>query len=453
MAASPSSAAGGPSLDEALAMLDATARLAVDPADPGVMQVILERAIDMFDKADAGFIAVREGADEVLRTVACSEQYLPHVMDLRWPPGEGGPGLVYQARRPLLWSAPEQVEAAIETVNPGDRAAIRSVASLLPPAQSVICAPLTARGEVIGAIQLDHRGQTAPFTEWELGVLAQMASNAMAMALDNSILFTELRAQRSQTQELLRRIIAAQEDERVRVARELHDVIAQTMTALLGGLRVLRRAAEGAPELEHLDEYLSQVDREVRAAMEATSDLASALRPAILDDLGLARAIEWQAQRAVRSTGVAVELDFSSDWLDRLPGQAAIMVFRIVQEALSNVVRHSGARQVRVEAGDGDRGRYLRITDDGVGLPAGGSLEAPDAVGLRGMRERAEVAGGELAIRAGADGGAEVLLTMAGPGLTGNEGTAAQRAGEKRTGPSLVIGRSGFSGEVGVNPW
>ena len=150
---------------------------------------------------------------------------------------------------------------------------------------------------------------------------------------------------------------------------------------------------------------------------------------------------------------MAVEFDFSSDWLDRLPGQAAIMVFRIAQEALSNVVRHSGAHHVRIEAGEGDCGRHLRIADDGAGLPVGFSLEASDALGLRGMRERAEVAGGELVIRSGDASGAEVLFTMTGPESKASEGTVPRPAEGKPHRHSHETAQSGFPGGMGGDAW
>jgi signal transduction histidine kinase len=407
-----------PTLAEARALLEATARLTVDPNDPDIMQAILECAVALFDKADEGIIVARGAEDGPLGVVACSAGYRPEAWDLSFKPGEGAPGLVFYAQRPLLWAGAGAVDSVVATTSPANRDVIeRTIAKLSAGGRSVMCAPLVARGEIIGAIQLDHWADDRAFTQWELDVLNTVAAGPLAAALDNALLFGELREQRAQTQDLLRRMIAVQEEERASVARDLHDVIAQSFTALLVALRNLGAAVRGIPEAQHLTSYLAQVDDDVQQAMTATRDLATSLHPAILDDLGLASAIEWAAHNLLGGSGVDFSFALDGEGLARLPAATATMAYRVVHEALTNVVRHSGARYVEVTARSGARRVSLRVADDGTGLPDGASGSGPAGFGLRAMRERAELAGAGLGIGRQAGGGTEVVLTIPiGPG-------------------------------------
>ena len=226
-----------------------------------------------------------------------------------------------------------------------------------------------------------------------------------------SRLYRELADREEARLKLLRKVIAAQEEERKRIARELHDETCQTITAL-----ALR--AEGAAELCGSDEGRKRLGDVTGLARRALDDLHRVifdLRPSVLDDLGLFPAIRWFADRNLVPRGISVRYDFED--LDdlRLPPERETAVFRAAQEALTNVVRHARAATVVVEA-DVTGGRLkISVQDDGEGFdPA--TVSAPSTsgrgLGLLGMRERLELLGGEATIESEPGEGTTVVLEV-----------------------------------------
>jgi two-component system sensor histidine kinase UhpB len=203
----------------------------------------------------------------------------------------------------------------------------------------------------------------------------------------------------------------AQEEERRRLARDLHDEVNQALTAIL--LRLEALSQDSPPE--RVDE-LAELKRLVNQAMEELLNLARQLRPTALDDHGLMPAIETQLKRFAARTGVEVRISTEGE-AQTLPEDVQTAVYRIVQEALANVGRHAGATAVSLEMEVEDERLELRIRDDGAGFDptavVGGASEGPGAgLGLSGMVERARLAGGELDIRSAPGGGTTVTLRI-----------------------------------------
>jgi two-component system, NarL family, sensor histidine kinase UhpB len=199
--------------------------------------------------------------------------------------------------------------------------------------------------------------------------------------------------------------LRAQEEERARVARDLHDEVNQSLTGLLLRLEALREAAP--PELER---ELAETKALANQAMRELLSLARQLRPTALDDLGLAAAIAGQVE-GVRRSGVEAELIESGDVSD-LGANAQLVIYRVAQEALSNAARHSGAGKIGVRLRrDGD-GARLEVADDGRGFAF---EESQRGLGIAGMRERALLIGGELAIESRPGNGTTVSLVVATP--------------------------------------
>lgn len=226
----------------------------------------------------------------------------------------------------------------------------------------------------------------------------------------------QLESSRQQLRALAARLEAVREEERTNVAREIHDELGQGLTSLKLDLAWLRdqlpatkRAARarGAATLDEVDRMI-----------DAVRALAARLRPAILDDLGLVPAVEWQAARILERAGLSWQGTFELS--GGVSPEQATTLFRIFQEAVTNVVRHAHATHVDVSLRGSDDVVELRVADDGRGFE--GDPDAPDAheghLGLLGMRERASGAGGSFEIRARAGGGTEVIarIPRAGPG-------------------------------------
>jgi two-component system sensor histidine kinase UhpB len=199
-----------------------------------------------------------------------------------------------------------------------------------------------------------------------------------------------------------RLVLRAQEEERKRVARDLHDEVNQALTAILLRLQALMHDAH-SPELA---EELGELKRLVNQAMEELLQLARQLRPSALDDHGLMPALEGQVRRFGDQHGIEARLR-SEGSADRLGGDQQLVVYRVAQEALANVARHARADQVDVDLVAHGSGVDLTVRDNGVGFQSSGR---PGGLGLNGMAERARLVGGELKIRSGPGEGTTVTL-------------------------------------------
>ncbi|MFD1929955.1 histidine kinase [Nonomuraea mangrovi] len=198
--------------------------------------------------------------------------------------------------------------------------------------------------------------------------------------------------------------LAAQEGERARIARELHDEIGQSLTVVLLGLK---HTVDRAPD--ELHQELQGIQETVRSSLDEVRRVARRLRPGVLEDLGLQSALSALSSDFTQVSGVPVARTVDQD-LPALSGDVELVLYRIAQESLTNVARHAHAGHVRltVSAASGDL--TLRITDDGKG----GVIE--DGAGIRGMRERALLIGARLTITSPPGGGTDVRLVVSDPG-------------------------------------
>lgn len=226
-----------------------------------------------------------------------------------------------------------------------------------------------------------------------------------ALEEQNELLERRVADRTDELRQLVDHVERAREAERQRVARDLHDDLGQELVALRYAVARCddhRREASGSLEAD-LREVQEQVKR-MSASMRALLD---DLRPVVLDELGLVAAADWLLRGTERRTGLACRLTLEGDGLDALDARLGAEVYRIVQESITNVVRHASARSLEVRIEALDDALDVRVTDDGVGLderrPGSGGR-----FGLVGMRERASVLGGTLTFRSLPGGGTEV---------------------------------------------
>lgn len=205
--------------------------------------------------------------------------------------------------------------------------------------------------------------------------------------------------------ELSQQLVAAQEEERRKLSRELHDHVGQMLTALRMELgRVDRISAGNARLASAVSECRQLVDEMVRTVR----DLALGLRPSMLDDIGLQAALEWQARDFSRRYGVPVDLGVRGN-LDALTDQHRTCVYRVVQEALTNCIRHAHAKRVGIELDAGSERLELSVTDDGVGVePA----VRGEGLGLRGIEERVRELGGTVVMRSATGRGSTLTIEL-----------------------------------------
>jgi signal transduction histidine kinase len=223
-------------------------------------------------------------------------------------------------------------------------------------------------------------------------------------------LYAELRDRDDRRAELLKRFLSAQERERMRIARELHDETCQTISALSFRLEsALGELPEGGTRAR-----LEEVKGLAGRALDDLHRVIFDLRPSILDDLGLLAAVRWYAARHIEPLGIAVRCEFE-DVESRVPKEVATAVFRIVQEALLNVARHAKAENVLLQVAADEKRLLIEIEDDGQGFDPK-SAERPSetgrGLGLLGMRERVEILGGKMSLDSAPGNGAHITLEI-----------------------------------------
>jgi two-component system sensor histidine kinase UhpB len=239
-----------------------------------------------------------------------------------------------------------------------------------------------------------------------LGAVTDARFERLAETFNQMVAQLEFDAQ--QMQLLSRLILQAQEDERQRLARELHDEAAQSLTSLLVHLRLLERARDPQVAQERVAEL-----RELTArALEDVRRVALDLRPTILDDLGLGPALEWRVDEFNKQEGV--QATFQTRGLDgRLPRAIELVLYRVGQEALSNVIRHAGATQVEVTLQRGEGAVELAVIDNGDGFdPEAVRRNEGQRLGLVGMRERVGALGGVLLVDSQRGHGARIVARI-----------------------------------------
>jgi two-component system, NarL family, sensor kinase len=248
-----------------------------------------------------------------------------------------------------------------------------------------------------------------------------------ALTEDNQRLFQSALRSEKRFRMLAKAVWKVQEDERRRLARELHDDIGQTLTALANQLQRISDDAQAQDNVGLKNRLADALDI-TRGALRDTRELSRLLRPTLLDDLGLEVALQWLVRTLSERSGLPMECS-SALGEPRLTADLETLVFRVTQEALTNVIRHSAASEVQVRLMRVGNLLRLQVSDDGRGFdPA--DLNNPDksgdSIGVRGMRDRAELFGGKLELKSAPGQGTRVTLIV--PLEPGDELIAAPKA-------------------------
>lgn len=278
----------------------------------------------------------------------------------------------------------------VEIVQPGGASLVAEHGT--PPADRTHVAelPITYQQERIGRLLLPAHGFRSLMSRRDQALLLDVVRQA-AIAVRSATLARELQLSRE-------RLVLAREEDRRRIRRDLHDGLGPA----LGGVALRLDAAGNAIEADpdRARQLVRQSRQDVTDALADVRRLVHGLRPPALDDFGLVAALEHQVEAA----SAALEVDLAAGELGALPAAVEVAAFRIVSEALTNVVRHSGATVCRVSLTVDTGDLRIEVVDDGRGIDA----EAVAGVGLRSMRERAEELGGRCEVRCPPDGGTVV---------------------------------------------
>jgi len=311
-----------------------------------------------------------------------------------WPPGVGMPGWVLQHKVPYLAADTGHDPVVL----PELRKRFRMKSELAVPI-------IDAHGEVIGFLAVIKTKEGAGFTAADVGKLTAVCQTA-SMALQHALAYQKLKQAEESLRRLSASLLRSQEEEHRRIARELHDSTSQNLAALVMTLGSLKKAT-------------ARLDEETREAVAASLALAREsarevqtisylLHPPMLDEFGLADALRWYARGFSERSGIEVKLTLARK-LRRLPSDVETALFRVVQEGLNNVRRHSGSKRAAI------RLRFLRdrvvleVQDFGRGMttrPSTRESKEPRTlgIGIPGMQERLQQLGGELQLASSSQG-------------------------------------------------
>jgi len=310
-----------------------------------------------------------------------------------WPPEVGWPGWVLTHKVPYV----SNDAAADAVIVPGirDRWGVRS--GLDAPI-------LDAQGEVLGFFEVTNK-RSGAYTESDVEKMVAV-SRISSVVLQNALRYQQLQEAEGSLRRLSDQLLHAQEEERRRIARELHDATAQSLAALAINLGVVETSSRGLapPARNALADSFALVEgctREIRT-------IAYLMHPPLLKELGLASALRWYVRGFAERSGIRVKLEMPSK-LGKVPDDVALALYRVVQEGLANVHRHSGSPRAVVHLARSAGALRLSIKDSGRRIAPGDvrrsqgdrTLEAVTGVGLPGMRERVRQLGGELELRSG----------------------------------------------------
>jgi len=346
-----------------------------------ILELVVKRGRALIDAHDV-LIMLRDG-DELV--VAAGAGHVQIRQAARLPLAGSTAGQVLAEGRPRRIA-----DAARELLIPPERLG-------LDHASTALLVPLVYRAQSLGVLAaFDRLGGDGAFTrddEQLLEAFAAQAATAVATA-------------KSVEADRRRRSLAATEAERHRWARELHD---ETLQAL-GGLKVLLSSATRLDDPEAMRAAMRDATQQLTGDIEALRALIAELRPPALDQLGLAPALASLAQRTAAGNELEISADIDLPDDRRLAPELETTVYRVVQESLTNVVKHANASSIDVTVRCADRGVDVSVADDGIGFDS--DATAGTGFGLAGMRERVELAGGELSVLPGADAGTVVRARL-----------------------------------------
>jgi signal transduction histidine kinase len=362
-----------------------------------LLPLLIRQVVEATPPADAGTLYLYDKSRQQLMAEA-SYGYTHNDVKFGLSPSEGAVGQCYAKGKPLIFSSAELVAKQMATLKPVNSGCYLKMKQDLPPGLSMIAAPLVLGGNVFGVISLEHYQPHPPFSKADLLQLEAVAG-LISLLIGNLQSLLELKHTKRSYRELLGKFLSRNEEERKKIAREIHDELNQLLLSVKLNLEGMESVLPGdsARVRERLAVSRSHIDQ----ALDGLRELSLNLRPPALDDLGLPQALDWHVRRLSKESSFPITLGVSGLSQRRPAPVAEIELFRIAQEALSNVIKHAKASSARVKLNFGKLRLVLLVEDNGTGFDTSSALSMSgdkQSLGLLGMRERAELCGGTLKI-------------------------------------------------------
>jgi len=352
-----------------------------------VFEVALDTVLEVMN-GSIGWILLVDEQTQALSYQALRGLSEKYAQQMHLKVGEGIAGMVAQTGKAVL----------VEDLSTDPRAAWTALIST-EGLKAFMSVPLRAKDTVLGVLNVASR-LPRQFTKDDIHLLNAIGDQ-MGVAIEQAALYSRLRKGRERYQRLAQHILVAQEEERKRVARELHDETSQTLSGLALSLQALVEIAETSGSLD--DSFKGQLKKAQSLAVQVSTEvsrLIHELRPTLLDTLGLVPAIRRYAEDILRPMGLKVSLESKGSELP-LPSEVEVGLYRIAQGALGNILKHSNAKNVVLTLEYKEDQLLMRIKDDGVGFDVSkltGVDERGRGSGVFGMKERVKLMGGSCSI-------------------------------------------------------
>ena len=325
-----------------------------------------------------------------------SEEFVKGISGLKL--GEGIAGLAAQQKEPIY----------VDNISQDPR--LTRYVVVVEGLKAFASVPLLSKNRVLGVMNIASHGLRR-FAPEDIQLLSSI-SNQIAVAIENARLYEELQRKEEMRGELLHLVISTQEEERRRIARGLHDEISQALTSLAVNLEAV---ADALPlDTDEVKARLKGIQSIAIRTLDEIHKVIWELRPTLLDDLGLIAAVKWLAETHLEAAGVKVHLE-TAGAERRLPNNVETAIFRIIQEAVTNIIRHANAESACISLEFEEASVRVHIEDDGGGFDINEAMSATRGgrgLGLLSMKERAELLSGILKIKSQPGQGTQIDLEI-----------------------------------------
>ena len=383
---------GATDLEELLSLSIKSLVETVRPADAGILYLYDERRQQLVAKASHGYQC--DNIEHSLR------------------PKEGAPGQCYALRKPLLLDSVAATREQPATLSPENLACHTKMRQGLPPTLSMIAIPLMLKEKTFGVALLEHYKQHRPFSEADISQ-AETLICWISLIIDDMQSHLELKHTKRSYRELLGRWITATEEERRIIAREIHDEVNQLLLSVKLNLENMESTLPA--DLVEARSSLEVSKSRINQVLDELHKLVLTLRPPALDDLGLAQALDWYIHNCSKEDSLSITMEVSGLSQRRPAPVIETNLFRVAQEALSNVIKHARGTSATVRLTFEKSRLTLVVEDNGVGFNSGGTLRTfgdKGNLGLIGMKERAKLCGGTLDIDSALGRGTRVKVEV-----------------------------------------
>jgi len=361
--------------------------------------------------ADAGIIYLYNDKNQTLVSEASyghSAENVKHSLDLK----EGAIGQCYSSCKSLCFSSVEAVMEQATTLKTQSLGCYSRMRRGMPPALSMVTIPVIIRNKKLGVILLEQYKRHRSFEDRDLLEL-EVLSGWLSLLIDDLQSHLELKHSKRSYRELLGKFITTSEEERKTIAREIHDEVNQLLLSVMLNLEDVESTLPA--DLLETRERLQVSRSHINKVFDGLHDLSLRLRPPALDDLGLRQALDWYINNLSKEADLPITLRVSGSSRRRPAPVVETELFRIAQEALSNVIKHAKASSATVQLDFGESRLVLLVRDNGTGFDADALLSDSDykhSLGLLGMIERTNRCGGALKIDSSSGRGTRLRIEI-----------------------------------------